>query len=737
MLTANAKDRLNLRACDPMNFETRGLRATQYHPISDTATMSESTYNDEPIQLPEQDRFGFDPFAQALARAIRSYHKPRGTVVALNGVWGSGKSSALNLVRHHLAPDIKAGDLVVLDFHGWWFRGEEAVAMNFFRELSGALAPELGEKAKKLLPKLGMRLLKAGSAIGGMANILAPGVGEVVSGALDWVSGEVNQDDSIESLHAELTAELEKQSKKLLVVIDDIDRLTPEEALLIFRLVKSVGMLPNVIYLLVFDRELAERAVEQSYPSEGPHYLEKIVQASFELPDPLDSNLHDLLLHHISEICGDLDPERHVDFGNRFLDVVAPEIHTPRDVTRFANMLAVTWASVKGNVDIGDFVALEALRLHRPGLYRRLRQNKARLCGTGSGSSNRAQAEEWEKRLLGDIPADQREHYKKALMRLFPRLESVWSNVSYSGAAERWARERRVCDADNFDSYFRFSIGSDVIDHEALTAMLPRLGDAVYVETVVRDAMASKRSNGTGLPVLFSQWQVHASKIDKAHLPVLLGTLFALGDVIDLPIDKRIGFGNEIRLHWLIRALTAHMSLPERSALYLTACQKAALGWLAHFSGSAWADYHPHEGREPEREEDCLTTEADAEALRKLLTSRIVKASKTMELEQSPSLAYLLFRWADVNPKPVRAWTKSLISRTVGALRLAEVFTGTVTSHGMGDRVSRTSVRAQIEGLEKIVDTKIFRRRLAEIDDPAAKAFLESWAEQEARPGRF
>jgi hypothetical protein len=66
-------------------------------------------------------------------------------------------------------------------------------------------------------------------------------------------------------LHAELTAALAGQKTRFLIVIDDIDRLAPDETLLIFRLVKSVGRLPNVIYLLVFDRELAEANVAEGF----------------------------------------------------------------------------------------------------------------------------------------------------------------------------------------------------------------------------------------------------------------------------------------------------------------------------------------------------------------------------------------------------------------------------------------------------------------------------------------
>ena len=103
--------------------------------------MSEFTQspNDAPIKVPAEDRFGMDPFAQALAASIRKIKAPEGTVIALNGPWGSGKSSAVNLILHHLKDAIAAGEIAVVNFACWWFRGEEALALAFFRELYAGL----------------------------------------------------------------------------------------------------------------------------------------------------------------------------------------------------------------------------------------------------------------------------------------------------------------------------------------------------------------------------------------------------------------------------------------------------------------------------------------------------------------------------------------------------------------------------------------------------------------------
>jgi len=80
-------------------------------------------FNDSPIETPSDDRYGITPFAVSLARSILGIKEPIGTTLALSGPWGSGKSSAVNLIRGELA---KAGadTLVVTDFKCWWYRGE-------------------------------------------------------------------------------------------------------------------------------------------------------------------------------------------------------------------------------------------------------------------------------------------------------------------------------------------------------------------------------------------------------------------------------------------------------------------------------------------------------------------------------------------------------------------------------------------------------------------------------------
>lgn len=671
---------------------------------------------------------------------------PEGVVIALNGPWGSGKSSAMNLLKHHLKPAVDEGLLEIVTFNPWWFRGEEALVLAFFRELYSATQPSLPDRAKKALSKLGARLMKAGSFVSSAADAAgAAGAGAVAAGAMDWLTGLIEQGESVEKLHQELSDALGSQGKRYVVMIDDIDRLAPDEALAMFRMVKSVGRLPNVIYLLAFDRALAERVVADRFPSEGPHYLEKIVQASFELPpaDPFDLHAH--LWGRITSICGEVGDAQVVHVMNLFHGVVTREIRTARDMVRFVNALSITWAAVQGEVDLGDFISLEALRLFQPSIYQAVRAHPELVCGAASTYEPRSTGEEVDNLLLGSV--SNKTPYRDALMRLFPKLESVWANTIYSDRST-WSAQRRACAPEHFPTYFRLSIGDGAISAAELGDLLKSVTDKAAVKAILREGVGTPRREGTRAALYLDALRTHSDEISQSEAEPLLGALFSIADKLDVEADRARAFGtgsNTLRLHWLLRALLYdRTSLEERSEILTRAAQSASLGWLVDLAGSAWADYHPREGKDPEPPERCLLTPEDAKKLKASALAAIERAAEEGGLLEHPGLGHLLYRWLDFSSdrgERLRQWTDQTLGSDYAIARLAAAFTSHSWSHGMGlhgpgDLVAKRSDRAQVDGLEKLLDRERFRSRVEELalaegvpaeDAEVIQRFLMAW----------
>ena len=87
--------------------------------------------NDQAITHHDDDLYGFDPFAAAIAKSIANMKTPEGVVIAINGVWGSGKTSVLNLITEKLKDQT---NIEVAPFNPWWFSTSEALTVGFLRE---------------------------------------------------------------------------------------------------------------------------------------------------------------------------------------------------------------------------------------------------------------------------------------------------------------------------------------------------------------------------------------------------------------------------------------------------------------------------------------------------------------------------------------------------------------------------------------------------------------------------
>ena len=693
-----------------------------------------NNFDDVPITSPDSDRFGFDPFASAISDCIRSVENPLGSVVAIYGPWGSGKSSVINLVRHHLVKD--APNLDVINFPAWMYRTEDALAVGFFKELHAGLSPVLSDqtKAAGALRKLGANLAGASSLAGMAVGLFAGSVGEKATTAtLDALGGFIEQGETAEDLQATLADALREAGKKFLVVIDDLDRLSPEEALVIFRLVKSVGRLPNVMYLLAYDREATEQAVARRFPSEGAHYLEKIIQAGFELPQPDQLHLNVMMGEVLNGLAADLPEIDPVEFGNLFHSIVVPELKTPRDVLRLANTLSITITPIKSDVFLPDFVSLETLRVFRPAIYRAIRQNKSAILNAGLNDiydQRDARSAQYTAMLLGSEPEEDHEQLQEALMRLFPQLQKVFANMSYSSTRE-WDRQRRVCSAKHFDTYFRFSVSTKTIPKAELDYLLDEARTVEEIQDCVREAIEITQAEGrTKAAYILSELTTHGPNISFEQGEKLLTALFGMADELFLDQDEGRGlasFGdNSLRLHWLLRSiLLDRTTLDERSEILARAIEGASLQWHLDFSNSAWGDYHPSgPDKEPTPEDKTLTTLAVAEQLqcRSLDLLRAAAANDAILASRNP--ARLLFYWDRLQPEgasEVMDYTTQALRDDTKLYHLASAFLGKSYSHGMGgfggtprDLVQRENDRAQVDGIDRLIDVDAFRRRLNE-----------------------
>lgn len=686
--------------------------------------------NDSPIELPHDDRFALNPFASSLAKTLKGMAAPEGVVVALSGPWGSGKSSAVNLVRHHLKPVIEAKQVQLVPFNPWWFAGADALTPSFFQELSKAIGPSLPTKLRKSIALMGQGVSAAGAVAGAIASFGSGPMGDLISKGAGLIGRASETRDTVDEEHRKIAEALRKQSKRFIVVIDDIDRLNPDDALTIFRLVKSVGRLPNVIYLLAFDRQIAERIVSERFPSEGPKYLEKIVQRFFELPPPLVDSLRQQVVESAVKIMGSPEERQITRFWNVFQDVVAPLIRTPRDVVRLTNHVATGWPAVAGNVDRADFLAISALELSEPDLYARIRSNSDLLCGTRERDQGRQHdiAQEYDELLgLDTRSVRERQRLRISMRRLFPRLDAVWGNFWQS--ADSWRRDRLIASAENFRSYFAFAVSDDVVPAENMNAIVAAADDAAFIEGELRNALSKPRRNGsTQAALILEELAFFAGDIEAGKIPAFVTTLFRLADDLDVDADRGKGFmatgNNQLRLHWILNRLVHdRFDQARRGEIYRQAFETASVEWATDFAERCIRPFLPHQEGQQRNFDEPIVAEPIAQELRASALAKIRNAASNGILATHAKLVVMLFAWRRLNDgdsSEIRAWTDATLSNDNFVLTLARQIPTESWSYGigfdeMGDRVSRRNLRVDLEPHREILDVPRFEARIADL----------------------
>ena len=694
--------------------------------------------SDKPIEHPEKDEFDFKRFAQSIARRIIKNNNPEGTVIAINGPWGSGKSSVINLVKHYLKKDVKPDQLQILDFKCWWFRGEEALVLEFFHQLYGALDQQGLERAKEAISQLGSRMLSTLAPLtGAVANLITPGVGGAASSSMNLLSNLIKQGETVEKLHSEISQALSDSEKRYLMIIDDIDRLSEDEALLIFRLIKSVGRLPKITYLLAYDREVAEKIVSKRYPSEGPRYLEKIVQASFDIPYPLRSNLRDFFINHLDKVWEEPRESKYWreyqasgfrHFLDLFHDVVAPQIQSPRDVIRITNALKVSWPAVAGEVDPADFMALETLRIQQPRLHAILKVNREQLTGRDLrrvGEKNDITASRYEDIFLGGFQNEKRTEMKRALRTLFPSLGTVWRDTNHGSALSdnEWDRQRRACSSKHFDTYFRFSLSKETINIEIVYELIRNSNDINYVKTELLEAnkIQINNRNGTYASVLLDELRDHAGDIPIENAENFLSVLFATHDVIDTKsaqsiievMDIPIPIDNSDRIYYLLRSfLSDRTDLVKRSSVICHALQNGSLGWIAFFVFREYCKYHPQQDQSPTSEDEYFLTEADLEGLRQMVLEKIRAAAESANLLKIRKCLFILRAWKLFEEhEEVKTWCMEKLNEDTIVEKFAKIF----LSYRMGSDFIET------DELKQFFDIDRLKQRIKELQNASQR----------------
>lgn len=719
--------------------------------------------SDRPITKVEDDLLGRSGFSADLANAMASWHGNDSLVVALHGDWGSGKSSIKNMALSRLN-GITEKKPDVIEFSPWEWAAQDKITASFFQEISKSIGrtdkSESGKKLAATLKKYGRYLNTGETVVSGFSAALPTlfvlatvvGVGGnfsneawvsnvstaillVLGGwaaALKWGKGLLHKlggnaeetakekEQSLSEIRQELTDILLKRESPLIVVMDDLDRLTSSQLRMVFQLIKANLEFPNVVFLLLFQRDLVEDKMNDG-AQQGRDYLEKIIQVPFDIPRIETTRLHNLLFNKLDKIIEqDKLAENMFDsgrWGNLFHGGLKEYFDNLRSVYRYTSTLSFHFTLLKGKsafeVNPVDLIAVECLRVFEPDVYKEI--GRAKEIFTKNGSDRYGRSEESTSTLVNGIlekaSAGKREPVKEIVKQLFPTIEWALGGTRYSGEfASTWLREMRICHPSNFDKYFQFSIPSGELSNSDLREMLDLTSDSERFSAFI----LSLKERGI-LKNALSQFESFTDEVPLNNASDYIKGILDIGDKIDHESTGFTFFSSNthaVRLVvWFLRRID---DLKVRGELLLNCFQSS--------SGISIVEHilQADENRREKSDADQILRDVEFELLkeefvRKLDDMSINYPDELLNHEHLVSFLYRWKRWGD--EAKVIDWLKVQTQSVEGCVSLLKKFVSKSSSQAMGDYVAKINTYIKLENIEEFLEIAPIQEKVCELDE--------------------
>ncbi|TKV35563.1 NTPase KAP [Sphingobium sp. MP9-4] len=634
-----------------------------------------SFHGDRPIEGPEQDRFCFGPLADRIAEALTTQAAGKGFVLGVEGKWGSGKSSLLALVVAKLR-GMDQSKVAVVEFRPWLVGDRDQLLASLFEDLVKAIAglehaggdatgtsmitaKEVSEKARRFAGHLGPV-----GKLAGLAGLAIPGaaiIGTVLEG-LAAAAKDASEGPTLAAQKDDLSAALVKLDCRIVVTIDDVDRLEPREVGELLRLVRSVADFPNVSYLLCYDATILKHAVEKATGvGDGSAYLEKIVQTEIGVPLPESFALRRWFTAELKAFA-ECDPRRVPDLLHVIDETGGRGFDTARSVVRVLDSLRAYWPSINGRVDLVDLVWLRIIAVTEPALYRWIEEYLTAYAALAAGRVHISEAERnaLAKR-MDDALAAEGLDWKRMQFELERHLPGLNFHNFNQGKEERlFSKAQRGAHAQDFERarlaspshsrlYFTLTEPADSVTDTDVAELLEAANGGMNDVAALFLRLSEKRGDAgaTKTERLLDQLASFDEEIVQGW-PVEVLTLGLVNVADELAKDEAGDDWGYPRIWHLAGALLKRLSrvLPEQQWKDLVErlfTEGQSLGFISHLLRNETFS-HGFYGDRPDAS-DAITDRATFDAVRSIMVRRYAAGGLDRILAERNAIT-ILYAWS-------------------------------------------------------------------------------------------
>jgi hypothetical protein len=412
------------------------------------------------------------------------------SVVGLTGGYGDGKTSVLNLTTSVLEEMENHKRPIVVRFNPWLPLDSDALVLSLLSAISQTIQSEY------LIPRLSHESLQYAGTLIGMVPPLRN---------LKEIFKEPSQQTRIRFLAESIS----RLPRRILVILDDLDRLQADELETIFKLLRGTEELSNITFLCSFALPELCAILKSTRPNQDTdRFVQKFFQTLVPLPKIDSGDLRRVFGDRVKAVREKLGfplPDTEQQFS-KGIDQIWEEggakfFDNLRRIKRFLNKLGYSLSVIGAEVNLLDFIRLELIRDVWPALYESIYSNAELFFSTGfaietwgrgfsplderEGQKLRAKAYE---PIISSIPAE-KQYILSSLEALFPQFASsrqsrVFGRETLDSAHAEM--DRRICHPRFFRQYFLLRTPSELYSQTAWGAFYSAVRNATMDQALKR-----------------------------------------------------------------------------------------------------------------------------------------------------------------------------------------------------------------------------------------------------------
>jgi hypothetical protein len=401
------------------------------------SSKNHQTPQDDVVEHQRKDQLGRLEFVDHCCDVLKLLPCERGAVMGIAAPWGTGKTWVLEAMR-----DKRCQEDVWIDFNPWQFSGTDQFIEQLLNEIGQQFLITKVKKAVDKAKEIGESVLRYQQVIGklkehtGIIKVISPRLADLLDylpepGESDSKGADKKTDQatkvSLRESKDKVVQLLSGISFKVVVAIDDLDRMPPHEVAAVIQAIKAVANFPNVIYVLAYDANVVGKALQTHLRiDDGRAFLEKIVNYELVMPTPLEHKFLGALQEGVRkafrEEGKDLPNLAQADWSLA-LNTCAGLLSTPRDLERLMIRYQLAVRKLAHSIDAKDLLIAEALQLKHPDIIGAVAQVRGRLFSPSGPAAAVERPEEPPLDKALNVPGYELPTVRQALRFLFQKLQ--------------------------------------------------------------------------------------------------------------------------------------------------------------------------------------------------------------------------------------------------------------------------------------------------------------------------